>query len=138
VPGQRDQVRFDRQIHPAKTLHRVAEQQRARPMRHFRDLCDRLDDTNLVIDQHRPNQRGLLTQTCFQFFQIDQPLAIDRKQSRFESLRLIPERRVTHGSMFCVDNGDLIAPLPGSGRPHRQIDRFGCAARKDHPPVVRQ
>ena len=58
VGGESDEVWALRDRHAPEPLDRVTQHQRARGVGNTGDVGDRLDHTNLVIDQHCRHQTG--------------------------------------------------------------------------------
>ena len=135
---QRDQVGSVGDRERAKPLHRVAQHQRAGLVRQRGELGDRLDHADLVVDQHRRDQRGALVDRRFGgWSRSTSPSGPTGKADDIEALSFEPFGGVEHRGMFGGD-GDELAPLgPLERALDRPVDRFGRAAGEGEAALVR-
>ncbi len=118
---------------PAKALHRIAQHQRADAMRHARDLGDRLDDPDLIVDQHdRDQQRSGRRARLSSSSRSSQAVSPDRQDGEVEPVGRKPLARVEHRGMFGRDGDDpvalrLVASAFSIVPFERPVDRLGRA-----------
>ena len=132
VRRDRDHVRV-RNGDSTETLDRVAEAERSHFPRAGEQLGDRLDDPNLVVDEHRPYDPGALVDRCAGLIDVHQPVAADRKDRDLPTLTPQPLDGVQHRGMLSRD-GDDLAPARAHAL-EREVDRLGRAAGEDQPPA---
>ena len=78
-------------------------------MGHPRQLGDRLDDADLIVDQHHRDQGGLLVDQCLGHLQVDESVRADLEADDFDALAFQPFGRVEHRGMFGRDRHQLAA-----------------------------
>ena len=78
-------------------------------VRQPRDLADRLDDADLIVDQHHRDHRGLVVDAASTSVEIDQTVGADRQPDDVEAPSFEPFERVEHRGMLGRDGDDALA-----------------------------
>ena len=77
---------MDRERDSAETLNGVAQHQGALRFGERAELCDGLDDADLVVDQHRCDESGAMIDAVFGEGKVDEAVEADREDVGFEAL----------------------------------------------------
>src|SRR6476619_1602339 len=99
------------QLDPAERLNGVRQDQRTRLVGHFRNGCQRLADTDLVVDHHDRDHEHALIQLAFEQVENEPSVAVDRKNGEVDPLPSKPLASIEHGSMLGGYGNDPIAAL---------------------------
>ena len=110
VARHRDQVGAFGDRYPAQSLHRVAQHQGAGVVRDPRNLADRLDHADLIVDQHRRDQQRPGVDRLLDQVEIDQPVWPDRQADDLEAPPFEPFERIEHRGMLGRRRDDAVAP----------------------------
>src|SRR5512141_1229411 len=94
-----------------KPLNRVAKHQRSNLMRELRNFGDRLDHTNLIVDEHDCDNRNAVIQLGLHIFEIEQAVGPDGKARKVKAPPLEPLARIEDRGMLGGDRNDSIAAL---------------------------
>ena len=98
-------------------------------VRHPRQLGDRLDHADLIVDQHHRDHGGLVVDHRLGHVEIDQAVGADLKADDLDALAFEPFGGVEHRGMLGRD-GDQLAALGCLERAlERPVQRLGRAAR---------
>jgi hypothetical protein len=99
-------------VDAAERLDGVAEEERAAGVGELGEALDRLDDADLVVDQHGGDEAGAVVDPLGGKVEVDEAVRLDGEDVRFETLGAQPFDRVEHAGMFGGE-GDDPAPVLG-------------------------
>ena len=136
VTGEGHQVNFqlaqiDRQF--AHALGRVNVVNDTAGAAHFADGSDILHHADFVVHVHNGNQDGVVTHRRFQFFQIDNTVALRSKVGHFKTFALELTAGIQHRFMLSFAGDDVLAffLIKVGCTFNRQVIGFRCAGGKD-------
>jgi hypothetical protein len=91
---------MEREGNTAEALHCIAEKERAPGAGHGGDPIDRLDDADLVIDQHRGDEAGAFVDEPIERVEVGGAVGVDGRKLDVEALAAEPFDRVEDAGMF--------------------------------------
>mmetsp|Transcript_105 Transcript_105/g.234 ORF Transcript_105/g.234 Transcript_105/m.234 type:complete len:222 (-) Transcript_105:556-1221(-) len=92
------------------SLRRVGMEKDSILSAYFTSFCDRLNDSDLIVDGHHREQRGRRSNSLLQVFKIDQPLRVHGQVSYFQSLLLHDSAGVQNTLVFSLRCNYMVLP----------------------------
>lgn len=122
-----------RHRHTPEALDGVAEDERAVPAGDGGHVGDRLNDADLVVDEHRGDEAGPTVDPIREEIEINETVGPDGEDVSLESLPAEPFHRIEHAGMF-GGKRDNLAPRVGQPRRRalqRPVGRFRSAGGEE-------